>query len=73
MTTPPADNLEELREMALREVLRMFHGDQDETNRWLDSPCLGLGHKTPNKCLETREGIDQVRTLVGRLQHGIIT
>ncbi|WP_411353588.1 antitoxin Xre/MbcA/ParS toxin-binding domain-containing protein [Marinobacter alexandrii] len=51
----------------------MFHGDQDETNRWLDSPCLGLGHKTPNKCLETREGIDQVRTLVGRLQHGIIT
>jgi len=71
--TSPGDSLDELREKALSEVLEMFHGDQAEMNRWLSSPCVGLGGNTPSKCLETREGINQVKTLVARLQNGIIT
>ena len=67
------ESFDQLRDQALLEVLGMFHGDQDETDRWLNSPCVALGYTTPIKCLETHEGIDQVRTLVARLEHGIIT
>ncbi|MBY6070119.1 DUF2384 domain-containing protein [Marinobacter salsuginis] len=71
--TSPGDRLNDLREVALGEVLEMFHGDKAEMDRWLSSPCVGLGNNTPSKCLETRSGIHQVRTLVARLQNGIIT
>ena len=69
----PGESLDVLREKALHEALEMFHGVQDEADRWLSSPVLGLSYNTPAKCLETREGIDQVRTLIGRLKHGVIT
>jgi putative toxin-antitoxin system antitoxin component (TIGR02293 family) len=68
----PEESLAELREKASREVLEMFHGNQDEAERWLKKPVLGLGYKTPAECFETREGIDRVRTLIARLEHGII-
>lgn len=71
--TSPGDSLDELREKALSEVLEMFHGDQAQMDRWLSSPCVGLGDNTPSKCLKTRAGIHQVRTLIARLRNGIIT
>lgn len=68
----PKESLAELREKASREALEMFHGNQGEAERWLNNPVPGLGHKTPVECMETREGIDRVRTLIARLEHGII-
>ncbi|PPI78619.1 DUF2384 domain-containing protein [Marinobacter flavimaris] len=68
----PEESLSVLREKASHEALEMFNGNQDDADRWWNNPVLGLGHKTPVECMETREGIDRVRTLIARLEHGIL-
>lgn len=58
---------------ALQEILDYFHGDRDAMERWLSSEVRGLGYITPEEALRTRAGIERLRTLIGRLEHGIPT
>lgn len=66
-------NLDALHDQALKEVLRFFHGDIKQMDRWLSSEVRGLGYTTPREALSTREGIAQLRTLIARLENGIPT
>ncbi|MEQ3622997.1 MAG: antitoxin Xre/MbcA/ParS toxin-binding domain-containing protein [Marinobacter sp.] len=65
--------LSKLREIVIAEAVELFEGDKAAAEQWLSTPVRGLGQKTPNELLTSEEGIEQVRTLIGRLEHGIIT
>jgi putative toxin-antitoxin system antitoxin component (TIGR02293 family) len=69
----PGNNLSSLREIAIAEAVELFEGDAKAASQWLTKPARALGHKAPGDCLSSEEGIEQVRTLIGRLEHGIIT
>ncbi|WP_227520298.1 MbcA/ParS/Xre antitoxin family protein [Marinobacter sp. LV10R510-11A] len=65
--------LRSLRHKALAESVEFFEGDVEAAERWLSTPVRGLGYQTPNDMLSSETGIEQVRTLIGRLEHGIVT
>ncbi|MCL7944658.1 MbcA/ParS/Xre antitoxin family protein [Marinobacter sp. ATCH36] len=67
------DSATALRDKTIAESLELFEGDEAAAERWLHSPIRGLGYKTPAELIETPEGVDQVRTLIGRLEHGVFT
>jgi uncharacterized protein (DUF2384 family) len=67
------DTLDSLRDHALQEILDFFHGDHDAMRHWLSSEVRGLGYITPEEALKTRAGIDRLRVLIARLEHGIPT
>lgn len=69
----PGNNLSRLREIAIAESVELFEGDQEAASQWLAKPARALGHKTPGDCLSSEEGIEQVRTLIGRLEHGVFS
>ncbi|WP_394132747.1 antitoxin Xre/MbcA/ParS toxin-binding domain-containing protein [Marinobacter nauticus] len=66
-------DLSKLREIVIAEAVELFEGDKAAAEQWLSTPVRGLGHKTPNELLTSEKDIEQVRTLIGRLEHGIIT
>lgn len=66
-------HFDSLRDCALQEVLDFFPGDRDAMERWLSREVRGLGYITPEEALRTRAGIERLRTLIGRLEHGIPT
>lgn len=61
-----------LREIVIAEAVELFEGDKAAAEQWLSTPVRGLGHKTPNELLTSEKDIEQIRTLIGRLEHGII-
>ena len=56
-----------------KNVAWLLSGDSDAAERWLSQPVRGLGYQTPNDMLCSETGIERLRTLVGRLEHGIFT
>jgi uncharacterized protein (DUF2384 family) len=50
----------------------MFEGDRGAADRWLSSPARGLGSCTPDSLMGTKEGIEKVRTLIGKLERGVL-
>ena len=54
-------------------ALDLFEGDEASTNRWLRTPAKALGGHTPNEVLEVEGGVEAVRDLIGRIEHGIVT
>ncbi len=54
-------------------ALRLFEGDADAARRWLNEPARALGGRTPLENLDTEAGADEVRDLIGRLEHGVVT
>lgn len=66
-------DLNSLREIAITEAIELFEGDQEAAARWLSDPARALGNKRPNDMMSSEEGVQQVRTLIGRLEHGVIT
>ena len=65
--------LNRLREIAIAEAVELFEGDITAAEQSLSTPARALGHKPPNELLISKEGVEQVRTVIGRLEHGIIT
>jgi putative toxin-antitoxin system antitoxin component (TIGR02293 family) len=63
---------EELRSLAYAEAVEMFEGDRGAADRWLSSPARGLGSCTPDLLIGTKEGIEKVRTLIGKLERGVL-
>jgi len=63
--------LHHLRKQAIAECIELFEGDTEAAERWMSQPVRGLGYKSPEDMLSSETGIEQLRILVGRLEHGI--
>jgi putative toxin-antitoxin system antitoxin component (TIGR02293 family) len=48
-------------------------GDRDNAARWLTGPVLALGGVTPLSLLDTDVGLEQVLTILGRIEYGIFS
>ena len=42
-------------------------------NEWLNRPSIDLGGEKPIDLVQSRKGVDQLLTLLGQLEHGILT
>lgn len=51
----------------------LFNGDSLRMAQWLNKPAHGLGGKKPAELLSTPAGAEAVLTLIGRLEHGVIS
>ena len=51
----------------------LFNGDSERMANWLNKPAKGLGGKKPADLLSTPAGAEAVLTLIGRLEHGVIS
>jgi len=63
--------LNTLRAKAILEAVALFEGDQKAAEHWLSMPVRGLGRKKPHDLLATKKGVQQVRDIIGRLEHGV--
>jgi putative toxin-antitoxin system antitoxin component (TIGR02293 family) len=54
-------------------AIELFEGDIRLTRNWLRAPRRALGGKTPLEMTETELGAQQVRDLIGRLEHGVLS
>lgn len=66
-------HIHRLRRQALAECVELFEGDTEAAERWMSQPVRGLGYQTPNDMLSSETDIERLRTLIGRLEHGIFT
>lgn len=48
-------------------------GSQEEAERWLERPAIGLGQRRPIDLLATPVGAAMVEDLLGRIEHGVYT
>lgn len=65
-----------LSESEAQEVINMgvhTFEDLDRFSSWLQVPCIALGNKIPLDLLKSKEGKDMVMTLLGRIEHGILS
>ena len=51
----------------------LFEGDSERMANWLNKPAKGLGGKKPAELLSTPAGAEAVLTLIGRLEHGVVS
>ncbi|WP_312209928.1 antitoxin Xre/MbcA/ParS toxin-binding domain-containing protein [Pseudescherichia sp.] len=51
----------------------LFNDDNVRLAQWLNKPAKGLGGKKPAELLSTPAGAEAVLTLVGRLEHGVLS
>ncbi len=58
---------------ALDCALSLFDGDRSDAQDWLETPLPVLGHRRPLDLAATDEGLQQVKDLVGRIEHGIVS
>lgn len=54
-------------------ALEFFAHDAQAAARWLAQPALALGHTAPLALTGSVEGQRQVLTLIGRLEHGVLS
>jgi putative toxin-antitoxin system antitoxin component (TIGR02293 family) len=54
-------------------ALSLFQGDAAGATRWLTRPQRALGQRTPLTYARTEVGAQEVRNLIGRLEHGVFT
>lgn len=52
---------------------QLFNGNTERMAGWLNKPARALGGKKPAELLSTPAGAEAVMTLIGRLEHGVIT
>jgi len=54
-------------------TVQLFEGDADSARRWLSEPAKALAGNSPLQYLDTEAGANEVRDLIGRLEHGVYT
>ena len=54
----------------VRALATAIFGSPRRAAAWMQSPSLHLGDRTPDDCLDTAEGIAEVRAELIRIQHG---
>jgi putative toxin-antitoxin system antitoxin component (TIGR02293 family) len=60
-----------LRFARLYEIALDVLGDEDEARRWLKTPNVALGGRSPLDYADTEPGAREVEDLLGRLAHGV--
>ncbi|MFY3776317.1 MbcA/ParS/Xre antitoxin family protein [Marinobacter salsuginis] len=65
--------IEKLRVLAIQEAIALFEGDEMAAMKWMRTAQRGLGNRPPQGLMGTSMGIEKVRTLIGRLEHGVLT
>lgn len=63
----------ELREQVYREVLALFQGDKASADRWLSSPIRAIDGRTPISMMETKPGLQKIRSLIEKWQQGAVS
>lgn len=58
--------------MVFAQVFDMFDAPEDAAE-WLKTPIRALGNKQPIEFLDTSAGIEIVRTILLRIQHGVFS
>ncbi len=53
-------------------AIRLFMGDEELAKKWLKEPSKALSGDTPLDRLDTEAGADEVKDLIGKLEHGVI-
>lgn len=48
-------------------------GNQDEAERWISAPVMGLGGQVPLDLLQTPAGLELVNNFLTRLEYGVYT
>jgi len=48
-------------------------GSQEEAERWLDRPAIGLNRRRPLDLLATPPGVQMVEQYLGRMEYGVYT
>lgn len=46
-------------------------GEKDKLNRWMEKENRALGYVRPLELLDTLIGIDEVKNILGRIEHGV--
>jgi len=46
-------------------------GSRDKALRWLRTPVRSLGDRSPLSLLDKQDGIERVKDVLGRIEHGI--
>jgi putative toxin-antitoxin system antitoxin component (TIGR02293 family) len=62
-----------LREDVVSAAVELFEGDRQAAIVWLNRPLRALGHKVPAVYMDSPERIQEVREIIGRLEHGVWT
>jgi len=55
-----------------RDALELFDGNTENAKYWLNQPSKSLGGDTPLEHQDTEAGYNEIRNLIGRIEHGII-
>ncbi len=48
----------------------LFEGNQSAAMSWLTTPKMALHSRTPLEFIRTESGAEEVKDLIGRLEHG---
>lgn len=62
-----------LRADAINAAVELFEGDQQTATAWLNKPLRAIGDKVPALYMDSPEKIQEVRDIIGRLEHGAWT
>jgi putative toxin-antitoxin system antitoxin component (TIGR02293 family) len=57
----------------LAQAIDVFGGDREHAETWLSTPAMALEQRKPIELLASPEGVDMVRKLLGRIDHGVYT
>jgi putative toxin-antitoxin system antitoxin component (TIGR02293 family) len=57
----------------LAQAIHVFGGDRQHAETWLTSPAMALDQRKPIELLASPEGVDMVKQLLGRIDHGVYT
>ncbi|NQX54470.1 DUF2384 domain-containing protein [Pedobacter panaciterrae] len=60
--------------IALMDVYRFGYqvfGDHEKFNKWVQTTNRALGNRIPLDVMDTIFGIDEVKSIIGRIQHGV--
>ena len=52
-------------------AVELFNGDVDVARNWLQKPQYGLGGEIPLAFASTEVGANEVKNLIGRIEHGV--
>lgn len=66
-------SLEALREEVIAAAVELFEGDRQAAIGWLNRELRAIGYAVPSEYMNSPEKIQEVRNVIGRLEHGVWT
>lgn len=65
------EDLDRLLAIVTGEAVSLFEGDQNAADKWLNKPLRAINYEIPMEYMDTPDKIQQVRDIIGRIEHGI--